>query len=75
MGDHRANVEDIANVVEHIRKWILEKTIVNSTVSETLLKNMWEDCNVDDVLYVLGNLQKRDMVHEYRQCNSYAIVN
>ena len=22
---------------------------------------MWEDCNVDDVLYVLGNLQKRDI--------------
>ena len=21
---------------------------------------MWEDCNVDDVLYVLGNLQKRN---------------
>ena len=34
----------------------IEKTIVNSIVSETLLKNMWKDCNVDDVLYVLGNL-------------------
>ena len=21
---------------------------------------MWEDCNVDDVLYILGNPQKRD---------------
>jgi len=33
---------------------------VNSIVSETLLKNMC-DSNVDDVLYVLGNLQKRDI--------------
>ena len=39
----------------------IKKTIVNSIVSETLLKNMWEDSNVDDVLYVLGNLQKRDI--------------
>jgi len=38
---------------------LLKKTIVNSMVSETLLENMWEDCNVDDVLYVLGNPQKR----------------
>jgi len=22
---------------------------------------MWEDCNVDDMLYVLGNSQKRDI--------------
>jgi len=29
----------------------LKETIVNSIVSETLLKNMCEDCNVDDVLY------------------------
>ena len=59
MVDHRANVEDIANVVEHIRNMDPWKTIVNSYVSETLLKNMWEDSNVDDVLYVLGNLQKK----------------
>jgi len=52
----------------HIEK----KTIVNNIVSETLLENMWEDCNVDDVLYVLGNLQKRDI--EYRR-NTYAIEN
>jgi len=31
------------------------KKIVNSIVSETLLENIWGDCNVDDVLYVLDN--------------------
>ena len=30
-------------------------------MNETLLQNMWEDCNVDDVLHVLGNPQKRDI--------------
>ena len=35
-----------------------EKTIANSE-RNTTLGNMW-DYNVDDVLYVLGNLQKRD---------------
>ena len=34
---------------------------MNSIVSETLLENMWEECNVDDMLHVLGNLQKRDI--------------
>ena len=39
----------------------LKKIIVNNIVSETLLKNVWEDCDVDDVLYIFRNLQKRDI--------------
>jgi len=36
---------------------------------------MWEDYNVDDVLYVLDNPQKETQMYEYRRCNSYAIEN
>ena len=42
----------------------IEKIIANSERKycerNTTPGNMWEDYNVDDVLYVLGNLQKRD---------------
>ena len=34
---------------------------MNSIVSETVLKNNWDNCNVDDVLYVPDNPQKRDI--------------